>query len=154
MRLGPCVTNPAVRDLTVTASLFATLNLISGGRMELGIGRGDSSRRVLGKKPVTPAELERAVVTFRELTAGREVQYDGQPARLTWASGSPPVWIAGYGPKVLSMAGTNRGWRDSAIRRSRPDCVVPGIRAAGRKGSGPRSQDSRSHGGGPGLGVG
>src|ERR1700732_5618403 len=51
MRLGPCVTNPAVRDLTVTASLFATLNLISGGRMELGIGRGDSSRRVLGKKP-------------------------------------------------------------------------------------------------------
>ena len=44
MRLGTCVTNPATRDLTVTASLFATLNLISGGRMELGIGRGDSSR--------------------------------------------------------------------------------------------------------------
>ena len=105
MRLGPCVTNPAVRDLTVTASLFATLNLISGGRMELGIGRGDSSRRVLGKKPVTPAELERAVITFRELTAGREVQYEDQPARLSWATGSPPVWIAGYGPKVLSLAG-------------------------------------------------
>jgi len=107
MRLGPCVTNPAVRDLTVTASLFATLNLISGGRMELGIGRGDSSRRVLGKKPVTPAELERAVATFRELTAGREVQYEGQPARLSLAgtTGSPPVWIAGYGPKVLNMAG-------------------------------------------------
>jgi probable F420-dependent oxidoreductase len=105
MRLGPCVTNPAVRDMTVTASLFATLNLISGGRMELGIGRGDSSRRVLGKKPVTPAELERSVATFRELTAGREVQYDGQATRLAWATGSPPVWIAGYGPKVLSMAG-------------------------------------------------
>src|SRR5467141_5022805 len=82
MRLGTCVTNPAVRDMTVTASLFATLNLISGGRMELGIGRGDSSRRVLGKKPVTPAELERSVVTFRELTAGNEVQYEGQPTRL------------------------------------------------------------------------
>ena len=105
MRLGPCVTNPAVRDLTVTASLFATLNLISGGRMELGIGRGDSSRRVLGKKPVTPAELERAVATFRELTAGQEVQYEGQATRLSWAKGSPPVWIAGYGPKVLNMAG-------------------------------------------------
>ena len=59
----------------------------------------------LGKKPVTPAELERAVVTFRELTAGQEVQYEGQPTRLTWATGSPPVWIAGYGPKVLSLAG-------------------------------------------------
>src|ERR1700751_5642970 len=49
MHLGTCVTNPAVRDITVASSLFATLNLISGGRMELGIGRGDSSRRVLGK---------------------------------------------------------------------------------------------------------
>src|SRR3954452_2787365 len=46
MRIGTCVTNPAVRDATVTASLLATLNRISGGRMDLGIGRGDSSRRV------------------------------------------------------------------------------------------------------------
>ena len=105
MLLGPCVTNPAVRDLTVTASLFATLNIISGGRMQLGIGRGDSSRRVLGKKPVSPAELERAVMTFRELTAGKEVQYEGQPTRLPWANSAPPVWIAGYGPKVLNLAG-------------------------------------------------
>ncbi len=60
MRLGTCVTNPAVRDITVTSSLFATLNLISGGRMQLGIGRGDSSRRVMGKKPVTYANTCRA----------------------------------------------------------------------------------------------
>src|ERR1700758_1053099 len=95
LRLGTCVTNPAVRDITVTASLFATLNLISGGRMQLGIGRGDSSRRVLGKKPVTPAELEQAVKAFRNLTGGKETEYEGCPARLTWASGGvPPVWIA------------------------------------------------------------
>jgi probable F420-dependent oxidoreductase len=105
IHMGTCVTNPAVRDVTVTSSLFATLNIISGGRMELGIGRGDSSRRVLGKKPVSPAELERAVVTFRELTSGHEVQYEGQATQLTWAQGSPPVWIAGYGPKVLNLAG-------------------------------------------------
>jgi len=105
MRLGTCVTNPAVRDITVTASLFATLNLISGGRMELGIGRGDSSRRVLGKKPVTAAHLEESVQTFRELTSGREIQYEGQPTQISWASGSPRVWIAGYGPKVLDLAG-------------------------------------------------
>src|SRR5271157_1864078 len=105
MRIGPCVTNPAVRDITVTASLFATLNLISGGRMDLGIGRGDSSRRVLGKKPVTPKELEQSIQVFRDLTAGREIQYDGQPTRIAWAEGSPPVWVAGYGPKVLNMAG-------------------------------------------------
>src|SRR5205809_7008048 len=68
MRLGTCVTNPAVRDITVTSSLFATLNLVSGGRMQLGIGRGDSSRRVLGKKPVTSAQLEQFVKDFRSLT--------------------------------------------------------------------------------------
>jgi len=39
------------------------------------------------------------------LTAGREVQYDGQPTTISWATGAPRVWIAGYGPKVLSMAG-------------------------------------------------
>ncbi len=105
MRLGTLVTNPAVRDLTVTSSLFATLNLISDGRMELGIGRGDSSRRMLGKKPVTWSQLEAAVKIFRDLTAGREIEYEGQPTRLTWAKISPRVWIAGYGPKVLHMAG-------------------------------------------------
>ena len=105
MKIGPCVTNPAVRDITVTASLFSTLNLISHGRMVLGIGRGDSSRRVLGKKPVTYRELEHAVQQFRDLTAGREIDYDGQATRITWTPGPSPVWIAGYGPKVLTMAG-------------------------------------------------
>jgi len=105
MKLGTCVTNPATRDLTVTASLFATLDLISGRRMQLGIGRGDSSRRVMGKKPVSWRELEEAVREFRDLTSGREIAHDGQPTRLTWAPGASPVWVAGYGPKVLEMAG-------------------------------------------------
>lgn len=106
IRLGTCVTNPATRDITVTSSLFATLNLISGGRMQLGIGRGDSSRRVLGKKPVTSAQLEEAVQKFRDLTGGKEIDYEGRPAHFTWANGGvPPVWVAGYGPKVLDLAG-------------------------------------------------
>jgi alkanesulfonate monooxygenase SsuD/methylene tetrahydromethanopterin reductase-like flavin-dependent oxidoreductase (luciferase family) len=58
MRLGTCVTNPATRDVTVTASSLATLNEISGGRMDLGIGRGDSARRVMGKNPTTVAYME------------------------------------------------------------------------------------------------
>src|SRR6516162_7317060 len=105
MRLGTCVTNPATRDLTVTASALATLNLISGGRMDLGIGRGDSSRRVLGKKPTTLAGLEEAVHTIRLLAAGQPSVWEGEQIQLTWASGSLPVWIAGYGPKALHLAG-------------------------------------------------
>src|SRR5262252_2610983 len=106
MRLGTCVTNPATRDLTVTASLFATLNLISGGRMELGIGRGDSSRRVMGRKPVSWSQLEQSIADFRALSDGKKIDYDGRSAQFTWANGGvPPVWVAGYGPKVLDLAG-------------------------------------------------
>jgi probable F420-dependent oxidoreductase len=105
MRLGTCVTNPAVRDVTVTASLYATLNEISRGRMDLGIGRGDSSRRVMGKRPTTVAQLEETIRVFRDLTSGREAACDGTAVRLAWAEGRTPVWVAGYGPKVLEMAG-------------------------------------------------
>jgi probable F420-dependent oxidoreductase len=106
MRLGTCVTNPAVRDVTVSASLFATLNAFSGGRMQLGIGRGDSSRRVLGKKPTTLENLEEFVRTFRALNAGKSVELDGVNTRFPWANGGvPPVWVAGYGPKALRTAG-------------------------------------------------
>jgi probable F420-dependent oxidoreductase len=137
MRIGTCVTNPATRDLTVTASLFATLNLISGGRMELGIGRGDSSRRVMGKKPVSWSQLEAACVEFRDLTSGKEVQHDGQPTRLTWAKDSPRVWIAGYGPKVLHMAGRVADgiilqFADPALIEWCMSFVNEGAKAAGR----------------------
>ncbi len=95
MRLGPCVTNPAVRDVTVAASLFATLNLAS-----------NSSRRVLGKKPTTLENLADFVKTFRELNAGNSVDHEGVAAKFPWATaGVPPVWVAGYGPKALRTAG-------------------------------------------------
>jgi len=137
MRIGTCVTNPATRDLTVTASLFATLNIISGGRMELGIGRGDSSRRVMGKKPVSWSQLETAVKEFRDLTSGVEVQHDGQPTRLTWAKDPPRVWVAGYGPKVLHMAGRVADgiilqFADPALIEWCLGFVKEGAKAAGR----------------------
>jgi probable F420-dependent oxidoreductase len=106
LRLGTCVTNPAVRDATVTASLLATLNRISKGRMDLGIGRGDSSRRVMGKRPTTLERLEETVGIVRELCAGQAIEYEGREIQMTWADqGVPPVWIAAYGPKALRTAG-------------------------------------------------
>src|SRR6266498_4872654 len=96
IRLGPCVTNPATRDLTVTASALATLNEISSGRMDCGIGRGDSARRVIGKRPVTLERLEEACRLIRDLAAGREVDYEGTKTQLKWAKGERdlPIWIA------------------------------------------------------------
>ena len=105
VRIGPCVTNPATRDITVTASALATLNEISGGRMEMGMGRGDSARRVIGKPPVTVEHMEQACRQIRDLAEGREIDYDGTPLRLKWASGTLPIWVAAYGPKALRAAG-------------------------------------------------
>ena len=106
MRLGTCVTNPATRDITVTASALATLNEITGGRMDLGIGRGDSARRVMGKKPTTVAYMEECCRIIRSLTAGEKITLDGTEIQMPWARHGPvPVWVAGYGPIALAAAG-------------------------------------------------
>ena len=104
--VGPMVTNPATRDLTVTASLFATLNDMFGNRTICGIGRGDSAVRVINGKPVTLAHLREAVRVIRGLANGEAVEYQGARLRLPWARESRlPVWVAAYGPKALALAG-------------------------------------------------
>ncbi len=104
LRLGTCVTNPATREPSVTASALATLDVISDGRMDLGIGRGDSARRVMGKPPTTLARLEEATNLIRDLVEGRTVNQDGTDIQLAWTRGDKlPVWIAGYGPKALEL---------------------------------------------------
>ncbi len=139
MRLGTCVTNPAVRDVTVTASALATLNLISGGRMDLGIGRGDSSRRVLGKKPTTLENLETATRKIQALATGAEVEHEGAPVRLAWANPAYnlPVWVAAYGPKALHLTGRIADgvilqFADPDLIRWCLTFVHEGARAAGR----------------------
>ncbi len=106
LRLGTCVTNPATREPSVTASALAVLQEVSGGRFDLGIGRGDSAIRVLGKPPTTMATLEEAVHVIRALAEGRPIEYEGATLQLTWSAGHRlPVWIAGYGPVALKMTG-------------------------------------------------
>ncbi len=104
--VGPMVTNPATRDWTVTASLFATLNEMYGNRTVIGIGRGDSAVRVTNGKPTTLATLRESIHVIRELANGRSVNYKDSELRLPWASKSrAEVWIAAYGPKALALTG-------------------------------------------------
>jgi probable F420-dependent oxidoreductase len=106
MRLGTCVTNPGTREPSVTASSLATLDELSGGRMDLGIGRGDSARRVLGRGPTTMATLEEAIRVIRALVAGETIAYEGAELHFPWTRGwDLPVWVAGYGPMALAMTG-------------------------------------------------
>ena len=106
IRIGTCVTNPATREPSVTASSLAVLNELSNGRMDLGIGRGDSARRVLSKGPTTMKDLELAVHVIRALVEGRAIEFEGAMLELPWTEGHPlPVWIAGYGPVALKLTG-------------------------------------------------
>jgi probable F420-dependent oxidoreductase len=106
MRLGTCVTNPATREPSVTASALAVLDELSGGRMDLGIGRGDSARRVLGKPPTSMKTLEEAIGVIRDLVEGRAVTYEGTELQLPWTGQwALPVWVAAYGPMAIAMTG-------------------------------------------------
>jgi probable F420-dependent oxidoreductase len=106
MIVGPMVTNPATREWSVTASLFATLNEMYGNRTICGIGRGDSAVRTLSGKPSNLATLRESIHVIRELANGRAVEHNGSTIRLPWASASRlDVWVAAYGPKALALTG-------------------------------------------------
>ncbi|MFC4614054.1 TIGR03842 family LLM class F420-dependent oxidoreductase [Cellulomonas sp. H30R-01] len=104
--VGPMVTNPATRDWTVTASLFATLNEMFGNRTVCGIGRGDSAVRTLNGRPSNLATLRESIHVIRELANDRAVEVNGRTVRFPWAKGSAlDVWVAAYGPLALKLTG-------------------------------------------------
>ena len=106
LKVGSMVTNPATRDWTVTASLFATLNEMYGNRTICGIGRGDSAVRVINGKPVRLAELRGCIKVIRALANGDAVDYNGTTLRFPWNPDSRlPIWVAAYGPNALALAG-------------------------------------------------
>ena len=108
MKLGHCVTNPGTREPTVLASGYATLHDISDGRMVMGIGRGDSARRYIGQQPVKVAEFERRLTMIKDFMNGRPVEWNGKELELKWVRPELPeipMWVAGYGPKALAVAG-------------------------------------------------
>ena len=102
--VGPFVTNPATRDPTVTASVFATLNDMFGNRTVCGIGRGDSARRVLGRQ-ADDARPDRAGDP-RHPRARRGAR-DRDPGRRGAAS------------RGCATGASRSGWPPTARRRSR-----------------------------------
>jgi probable F420-dependent oxidoreductase len=108
IKLGHFVTNPATREPTLLASSYATLHDLSDGRMVMGIGRGDSAVRYIGKQPMKVAEFEAACKMVRDFMNGREVTWNDKDLQLAWVRPELPeipMWVAGYGPKALAVAG-------------------------------------------------
>ena len=126
--VGPMVTNPATRDWTVTASVFATLNEMFGNRTICGIGRGDSAVRVTNGRPTTLVTLRDCVHVVRELANGRAVEFNGSTICFPWGSKSElEMWVAAYGPKALALAGqVGDGY---ILQLADPDIVAWSIKA-------------------------
>ena len=133
MKLGHCVTNPGTREPTVLASGYATLHDISNGRMVMGIGRGDSARRYIGQQPVRVAEFERRLAMIKPFMNGQAVQWNDKELQLKWVRPELPeipMWVAGYGPKALAVAG--RVGDGVIIQLADPD-IIQWIMATARK---------------------
>jgi probable F420-dependent oxidoreductase len=129
------VTNPATRDWSVTASLFATLNDMFGNRTVCGMGRGDSALRVIGRHPASLGEFGEAMTVIKALAEGRESVVNGTPVQLAWAGSSRlPMWGAAYGPKALKVVGERAD--GFILQLADPDIVrwtVTAVRAAARE---------------------
>src|SRR4051812_12154413 len=73
--LGTAVTNPVTRLPALTACAAASVHLVSGGRVTIGIGRGDSALSHLGRAPASVAALERYLKVLQAYLRREEVDF-------------------------------------------------------------------------------
>lgn len=124
LRLATGVTNPVTRHPAVAAAAIATVQAESGGRAQLGIGRGDSALAHLGRAPAPVAVFERYLADLQSYLRGDSVPFpdDGNLEELRLA-GAPVEsslhWIAAVQPKVpVTVASTGPRVIDVAARHA------------------------------------
>ena len=80
IEIGTGVTNPVSRDPSVTASAALGLQVASGGRAVVGIGRGDSSMAKIGRRPAPPDDFDLYLQRLRAYLAGEEIEREATRA--------------------------------------------------------------------------
>ena len=138
VRLGQMCTSNSYRSPAYLAKVAADIDVISNGRVEMGIGAGWYEHEYLGygyefpKPSVRIGQLEEGVEIMRRMWAEDEVRYDGRHYQLAGAISRPkpvqdsiPIWVAGGGEKLtLRVAArfadyTNFGWTlDEFVHKS------------------------------------
>ena len=103
IRIGQGVTDPETSNALVLGNAAATLYELTGGRYFLGIGAGGSFGKVM--KPVGAKRLREAVGFIRNLTAGKEVEWNGEKIQHETSRRQVPVYIAAAGSRSLELAG-------------------------------------------------
>jgi alkanesulfonate monooxygenase SsuD/methylene tetrahydromethanopterin reductase-like flavin-dependent oxidoreductase (luciferase family) len=154
IRLLTDVVNLPLRVPTVLAKSAASLDVLSGGRVEIGIGAGGfwDAVEAMGGPRRTPKEsvdaLEEAIAIIRDFWGTVPViRRDGEHYRVHGAKPGPPpahdigLWIGAYGPRMVRLTGRlGNGWLPSLGGHFlQPDDVLPlqrkvdeAARAAGR----------------------
>ncbi|MFQ6075442.1 MAG: LLM class flavin-dependent oxidoreductase, partial [Candidatus Bathyarchaeia archaeon] len=114
LRLGTSVIDPNRRNPALIAHMATTLDIISGGRLIMGVGRGVWNEASYGyrlDKPVS--RMRETVEVVKRFWTEPKVDHKGEFFTYEGASiGSkplqkphPPIWIAGFGPRMLKIAG-------------------------------------------------
>ena len=105
LRIGPCVTNPVTRDISVTAAAISSINLLAPGRAYLGISKGFSGTAAVGATTSKTSELADIIPQIRELTAGRRVTVGERSMQIHWSQSPVPIYVAASGPMALRIGG-------------------------------------------------
>jgi len=114
----PDVSNLPLRPPATLAKAAASLDLISGGRVELGLGAGAAwdAIKAMGGPVRTPGEsvgaLEEAIQVIRLMWSGaRGARFDGKFYQLAGVNAGPVpahpigIWLGAYKPRMLALVG-------------------------------------------------
>jgi alkanesulfonate monooxygenase SsuD/methylene tetrahydromethanopterin reductase-like flavin-dependent oxidoreductase (luciferase family) len=130
VRLFPDVANLPLRHPAMLAKAAASIDVLSGGRFELGLGAGafwDGIEAFGGPRrsgPESVDALEEAIAILRACWAGeRSVTYEGRHYRVRGMKFGPPpahpigIWLGAYGPRMMRVVGRLAdGWIPSLPR--------------------------------------
>ena len=124
IQVFPDVANLPLRPPAVLAKAAATLDLLTGGRVELGLGAGGfwEAIKAMGGPVRTPGEsveaLEEAIRVIRLMWSGeRAARFEGKHYQLAGVNTGPApahpigIWLGAYKPRMLSLVGRAAdGW--------------------------------------------
>jgi alkanesulfonate monooxygenase SsuD/methylene tetrahydromethanopterin reductase-like flavin-dependent oxidoreductase (luciferase family) len=127
VRFLPDVLNLPLRAPAMIAKSAASLDVLSGGRVELGLGAGafwDAVEAMGGPRRTAKESvdaLEEALAIIRGFWSGeRSVSFEGEHYRVNGVHPGPPpahpvgVWLGAYGPRMLRLTGRLAdGWLPS-----------------------------------------
>jgi alkanesulfonate monooxygenase SsuD/methylene tetrahydromethanopterin reductase-like flavin-dependent oxidoreductase (luciferase family) len=128
IRLFPDVSNLPLRPPAMLAKAAASIDVLSGGRFEVGLGAGAfwDAIEAMGGPRRAPGEaveaLEDAIAIMRLMWSGqRSVRHDGRHYRVHGLHpGAPPphpieLWVGASGPRMLRLIGRAAdGWLPSS----------------------------------------